>query len=403
MTVTAIEPRAHYTGDGATVAFAVGFRVDHVEDLRVYSLADGDTEPTLHVYGREWITTGDLAAGSGSVVFTTAPADQAAVTILRWTPRVEATDYGRVRFPEPSHERTFDRLTMMCQELVEQLGRTVISVETESGGDGGGGGVVVEDENIWHAGIVYNNGDGTYQIAEVEPAAGGLWVVKGGGVGTDLARELNGCDQLDALQVVKVFDLRNTSGGLARRFVLPIACPGSGTGGGGGGGGVNPDDPELPSPCYLGEDATYHSGETGLHAPIPGKWLAAYNLSGLGSVESDLGAKLSGAGPWAVTHRNINSEDSWSDFHSPIRLDMAYYGGPLGGTPVGFADIPRCCFWIEWEDFYNDVNHNRTVTWVKTRELGSTVGVGDTPSGTYYRHFVGADISNPGPTSITVA
>ena len=120
-----------YTGNGSTTVFPYDFKVFNKAHLRVLV---GSTEQTVDV---DYTVSGVGEAAGGNVIFTTAPADESGVVIMRNMDAIQETEYtASGAFPASAHEAAIDRLTMMVQQLKEQVDRMpLLPVETYEGGD----------------------------------------------------------------------------------------------------------------------------------------------------------------------------------------------------------------------------------------------------------------------------
>ncbi len=118
-----------YTGNGSTTVFAYNFKVFNKAHLRV--LIDS-TEKTLDV---DYTVTGVGEAAGGSVIFTTAPVNEISVVIMRDMDAIQETEYTTSgSFPATAHEAALDRLTMMVQQVQEQVDRMpLLPVHTYEG------------------------------------------------------------------------------------------------------------------------------------------------------------------------------------------------------------------------------------------------------------------------------
>lgn len=127
MTISSSTNKAQYTGNDATTIFPYDFVIPTAQDLQVYL---GDT---LQVAGFTAQGIGNPAGGS--VTFDTAPATGVIVSIMRVMPLTQAVDYVPYdAFPAQTHEGALDKLTMIDQQLQEQIDRTVkLSVSSPAG------------------------------------------------------------------------------------------------------------------------------------------------------------------------------------------------------------------------------------------------------------------------------
>lgn len=108
----------NHAGDGTTTVFAYDFRVDNSTDMKVYF--DG-AEQTIG-----WTIDGLGDPSGGNVTFTTAPADNVLITLLRQVPYTQQVDYRPFDpFPAETHELALDRLTMQTQQLLEEISRVI--------------------------------------------------------------------------------------------------------------------------------------------------------------------------------------------------------------------------------------------------------------------------------------
>jgi len=118
MTVSSSTNRWAYTGDGVTDTFAYTNRIYASTDLKVYVNA------VLQTSGYS-VSGIDVAAG-GNVVFTTAPAADAAIVIDRDVPYTQPTlleDTGK--FPAANTMAAIDRVAILTQQLDAALSRTL--------------------------------------------------------------------------------------------------------------------------------------------------------------------------------------------------------------------------------------------------------------------------------------
>ena len=115
MTVSTTTNKVTYIGNGIATTFAIPFPFLEEEHLKVYQLSnDVQTERT------DWTLLG------GSMVFATAPTDEAQIVIMREVPLTQETDYRENEIlPAETLERNFDKLTMQVQQLKEQADRAV--------------------------------------------------------------------------------------------------------------------------------------------------------------------------------------------------------------------------------------------------------------------------------------
>ena len=112
-----------YAGAGTAGPFPVPFRFLEASHLRVIRTAAGVDADLV-------ITTDYTVSGvgnpSGSVTLTAALPVGQSLTILRDVPATQEADYvAGDAFPAESHEVALDKLTMIAQQLAEEVGRAV--------------------------------------------------------------------------------------------------------------------------------------------------------------------------------------------------------------------------------------------------------------------------------------
>jgi hypothetical protein len=131
MTISSQTSRASYTGNGASVTFAVPFYFLAADHLVVY--VGGVLKTLTTHYG----VTGAGDEAGGSITFTTPPGNAAAVVIYRDPPLTQLLEYTpNGRFPAESHERGLDKLVMIDQRTRELALRSLRLGEADSDGSG---------------------------------------------------------------------------------------------------------------------------------------------------------------------------------------------------------------------------------------------------------------------------
>ena len=115
MTVSTTTNKVSYIGNGVATTFAIPFPFLEQEHLKVRQLLNNvQTERT------DWTVSG------GNIVFSTAPANDAQIVIMREVPLTQETDYRENEvLPAETLERNFDKLTMQVQQLKERTDRAV--------------------------------------------------------------------------------------------------------------------------------------------------------------------------------------------------------------------------------------------------------------------------------------
>ena len=126
MTITAQTAKSGpYAGNGSTVAFDYGFRVDDQADL-VVTLQDASGTETVQTITTDYTVAGVGVATGGTITMVTAPASGEQLVITRavaLTQEVDLQNRGAVN-PE-TLELAYDKLTQISQDQQVQLNRAV--------------------------------------------------------------------------------------------------------------------------------------------------------------------------------------------------------------------------------------------------------------------------------------
>lgn len=132
MTVSSEIKRSDYVGNGSTVNFPTAFRFLQNEDIKVILTSDLGVEEVQAESSHYTLAGAGLDAG-GTVTFLTAPPSQYTITIKRDIALTQGTDYvENDSFPAESHENALDKLTMLVQQLQEELDRTLKLTESQT-------------------------------------------------------------------------------------------------------------------------------------------------------------------------------------------------------------------------------------------------------------------------------
>ena len=115
MTVNSQQNKISYIGNGVATEFAIPFSYLDKSHLSVWQMLNGvQSERT------------DWTAANGTLIFKTAPENNAQIVIMRQVPLTQETDYRENEIlPAETLERCFDKLTMQVQQLEEKSGRAV--------------------------------------------------------------------------------------------------------------------------------------------------------------------------------------------------------------------------------------------------------------------------------------
>lgn len=125
MTVSSSTSRVSYSGNGATVVFAVPFYFLANSQLLVVLRSSTGVE-TTQVLGTNYTVTGAGVLTGGTVTMTAAPAAGTTLVISRNVPLTQETDLQpNDRLPAETLEQSIDKLTMITQQLDEVNDRTI--------------------------------------------------------------------------------------------------------------------------------------------------------------------------------------------------------------------------------------------------------------------------------------
>ena len=129
MTVSQTVYKNTYTGDGADVTFNFSFEILDESHILVQVINSTGTLQTKTIdidYTVSGIGNTDSATDytSGTITFSTAPLSTDTVIIKRNVPLDQETDYiEHDTFPADTHEEALDKLTLITQQMQEQLDR----------------------------------------------------------------------------------------------------------------------------------------------------------------------------------------------------------------------------------------------------------------------------------------
>lgn len=127
MTVSSTTSRWDYTGDGSTVAFAYDNKIFATSEMLVYVAGVLQTETT------HYSVSGAGDAGGGTVTFVTAPANDAAVALLRNVANTQpAVLPASGPLPTASVEDSLDRRAIISQQEAEKLNRALVFLASDA-------------------------------------------------------------------------------------------------------------------------------------------------------------------------------------------------------------------------------------------------------------------------------
>ncbi len=128
MTISSTTTKNSYSGNGSNTTFAYGFYIPASTDIQVIVRSSTGTE-TVKSEGTgsaNYSITGVGNSSGGNVVFVTAPLSTDTVVLRRNTAKTQATDYvANDPFPAETHEDALDKLTIISQDLQEQVDRSL--------------------------------------------------------------------------------------------------------------------------------------------------------------------------------------------------------------------------------------------------------------------------------------
>jgi len=126
MTVSSTSTKNSYSGDGIVTVFAYTFKIFDDDDISVIIRADATGTETVQTKNTDYSVSGVGDAGGGNITFVTAPAVGETVVLIRQTAQTQTTDYTpNDPFPAESHEAALDKLTLIVQDVQEEVDRSV--------------------------------------------------------------------------------------------------------------------------------------------------------------------------------------------------------------------------------------------------------------------------------------
>ncbi|ADU61364.1 MAG: hypothetical protein KUA35_09670 [Pseudodesulfovibrio sp.] len=124
MTLSSVESKTLYAGNGSTASFAIPFMFLRDEDIELV-LSTGQGERPL-ARSTDYSLSGAGEQTGGLCTLAAPPAQDEVLVIRRNPAMVQEVDYvENDAFPAATHEAALDKLTMICQALAERLDRTI--------------------------------------------------------------------------------------------------------------------------------------------------------------------------------------------------------------------------------------------------------------------------------------
>ena len=125
MTISSTTVKVSYSGNGSTTVFAYTYKILDDDEIQVIIRSSTGTE-TVKTKTTHYTVSGVGSSGGGNITFLTAPTATQTVVLRRLTTQTQETDYvANDPFPANSHEDALDRITMVAQEIQEELGRAI--------------------------------------------------------------------------------------------------------------------------------------------------------------------------------------------------------------------------------------------------------------------------------------
>ncbi len=128
MTISSTTTKNSYSGNGSTTTFAYGFYIPASTDIQVIvrSATGTETVKSEGTGSTNYAITNVGNASGGNIVFVTAPVSGETVVLRRNTAKTQATDYvANDPFPAEAHESALDKITIIGQDLQEQVDRSL--------------------------------------------------------------------------------------------------------------------------------------------------------------------------------------------------------------------------------------------------------------------------------------
>ena len=232
MTIQHPDSVKRYRGNGSTAEFPTFFEYNVSGDIDV--LVHGETTgvTSTKTDGVHYNMDSPHTAGTaGTVTFVSGQEPEAdeIVVILRDVDITQTIDYvENDAFDAANHEDALDKLTMIAQQLAEDVGR-ISKVPVWSNASPPAVADVRRVDRIVAAKLSDTaDGSASHAWDQVTPDSGAAtWQILGGGLndtGEGRARELEGCTDQSSGTVVVMMMIEDSNGDLSARFYAPGAC-----------------------------------------------------------------------------------------------------------------------------------------------------------------------------------
>jgi len=171
--------KIQYAPNGVTTVFAFPYYFLDNAHI-VVTITDALGDDTLQVITTDYTLAGAGDQAGGAVTMIVAPESGTTLTIARIVPLTQLVDYvANDNFPEETHERALDKLTMICQQLDDALSRSLHFPDTEALTSNSEIDDIIDRQNT----VIYfdENGDLAFLdydtfIAAITPASGSLTI-----------------------------------------------------------------------------------------------------------------------------------------------------------------------------------------------------------------------------------
>jgi len=130
MSLSSTKTKIVYVGDSSTLIFPYDFRILAKEHIEVLLEVIATGVSTVLTVDSDYTVSGvGVATGGNITLLITAPAKTINLVLRRATPRTQETDWEENDpFPAETTEDALDKLTMIAQELQEQLDRALLQI-----------------------------------------------------------------------------------------------------------------------------------------------------------------------------------------------------------------------------------------------------------------------------------
>jgi hypothetical protein len=127
MTISSTTSKNTYNGDGSTTVFAYTFEILENTSILVQLKNTSTGVITTKTLTTDYTVSGVGSSSGGNVTFVVAPPSGNTVLLIRSEAFTQLTHYPEYgTFPASTHEQALDRLTMLTQQLYENVSRAIV-------------------------------------------------------------------------------------------------------------------------------------------------------------------------------------------------------------------------------------------------------------------------------------